>query len=107
MLRRSIALAVALLLVLATAPVASADEHATHRPIWANLGGEVNFYTLTGTYDLNGEDPYTMLVTGGTGRFDGAQGALAVDFQLEGEWANGLPVNPWHGWLQIRGTISY
>jgi hypothetical protein len=163
MLRRSIALAVALLLALAMAPVASADQHGTSRPIWSNQSGEVNFNmvgvpgedpcpvvavsdsygtmshlgkmwthwehcspvtlpvytnehftmtaangdTVTGIYDLNGESPYTMLITGGTGRFEGAQGSLAVTFQLEGEWANGLPVNPWHGWWQMKGTISY
>ena len=47
MARRSIALAVALLLVLAMAPVTSADEHGTNRPIWANLSGEVNFFPQT------------------------------------------------------------
>ncbi len=163
MFRRSIALAAALVLALAMAPAASADEHGTSRPIWSNQSGEVNFNmvgvpdedpcpvvavsnsygtmshlgrmwthwehcspvtlpiytnehftmtaangdTLIGTYDLNGEAPYTMLITDGTGRFEGANGTLSVDFQLEGEWANGLPVNPWHGWWQIKGTISY
>ena len=46
MARRSIVFAVAALLVLALAPVASADEHGTHRPIWSNQSGEVNFHMV-------------------------------------------------------------
>ena len=163
MARRSIVLAVALLLVLALAPAAAAREHGTDRPIWSNQSGEVNFHmvgvpgvdpcpvlavsdsygtmshlgkmwihwehcspvtlpvytsehftitaangdTLTGTYDLNGEPPFPMDITGGTGRFAGAIGHLHTEFQLEGEWANDFPVNPWHGWWQMKGTISY
>jgi hypothetical protein len=48
-----------------------------------------------------------MLITGGTGRFDGATGAMMATFQLKGDWANGQPVNPWQGWWQMKGTISY
>lgn len=163
MARRLTVLGAALVLALALAPAASADEHGTDRPIWSNLSGEVSFYwvgvpgedpcpllavsdsygtmghvgkvwihwehcspvtldeytnlhftieaangdTMTGTYDLNGDGPYPMDITGGTGRFAGATGHLHTEFQLEGEWDNGSPVNPWHGWWQIEGTISY
>jgi hypothetical protein len=163
MARRSIVLAVALLLVLALAPGAAAREHGTDRPIWSNQSGEINFHlvgvpgedpcpvlaisdsygtmshlgkvrmhwehcspvtlpaytnehftitaadgdTLVGTYDINGEPPYAMVVTNGTGRFDEATGALDLTFGAEGEWANGFPVNPWQGWWQMKGTISY
>jgi hypothetical protein len=163
MLRRSIARAGALLLALAMAPVASADQHGTSRPIWSNQSGEVNFNmvgvpgedpcpvvavsdsygtmshlgkmwthwehcspvtlpvhtnerftitaadgdTLVGTYDFDGDPPYPMDITGGTGRFDGATGHFRLEVQLEGEWANDFPVNPWQGWWQMKGTISY
>ena len=63
--------------------------------------------TLVGTYDFDGDPPYPMDITGGTGRFDGATGHLHLEAQLEGEWANDFPVNPWHGWWQMKGTISY
>lgn len=163
MVRRTALAALLLLIALAMAPVAAADEHGTDRPIRSNLSGEVNFDlvgvpgvdpcpivavsdsygtmshlgrvwihwehcspvtlpvytdetftitaangdTLIGTYDLNGEPPYAMTITDGTGRFAGATGALDMDFQVQGEWANGFPVNPWQGWWQLKGTISY
>ena len=63
--------------------------------------------TLVGDHDIN-SDPSTMDITGGTGRFDGATGRLLVTFQVEGEWGPGpFPINPWHGWWQMKGSISY
>jgi hypothetical protein len=159
-MRRLLAAGAALALLLAVTPGAVAREHGTDRPIWSNLGGEVNFYvqpdpdcpiltvsdghgtmshlgrvhvhwthcppvalpqytnhhvtitaadgdTLVGTYDINGDAPYRMVITGGTDRFAGATGHLTFDFRVQGEWANGLPVNPWQAWWQLEGTISY
>jgi hypothetical protein len=63
--------------------------------------------TLFGTYELDREPPLPFDITGGTGRFAGATGHLHYTFQVEGEWANGFPVNPWHAWWQMKGTISY
>jgi hypothetical protein len=64
--------------------------------------------TLIGTYDINGEAPYYMDITGGTGRFAGATGRLAFAFQLQGEWGpDELPIQPWYGWWQLKGVISY
>ena len=65
--------------------------------------------TLFGHHNIN-VDPGTMDITGGTGRFAGATGHLLVTFQVEGEWDTGtppFPINPWLGWWQMKGTISY
>ena len=79
-------------------------------PVYTNLHFTITAAdgdTLAGTYDINGEGPYPMDISGGTGRFTGATGHLQVEFRLEGEWANDFPVNPWQGWWQMKGTISY
>jgi hypothetical protein len=43
MIRRSIAIAAVLVLTLATAPIAVADEHGTNRPLTGAMTGEINF----------------------------------------------------------------
>lgn len=43
MIRRSMVLAAALVLALALAPTAAADEHGTNRPIRGSLSGEMHF----------------------------------------------------------------
>jgi hypothetical protein len=66
--------------------------------------------TLIGTHDINGDPPYYMDISGGTGRFAGATGRIAVYFQVQGEWDTGdppFPINPWQAWWQMKGTISY
>jgi hypothetical protein len=43
MIRRSMAIAVAMVLVLGMAPIAVADEHGTNRPLTGSMTGEMNF----------------------------------------------------------------
>ena len=61
MIRRSMVLAVALVLVLATAPAALADEHGTNRPMKGSMSGEMNFVPGDATCRM-----YTVPDGGGT-----------------------------------------
>ena len=164
MLRRSAVFALAMLLVLATAPGAIAKPHGTDRPITVDVSGEINWTfdpipgcavqtvsdargqathlgrmtmhsvhcppmgpgevyhngtmtltaangdALTGTYDINGEPPYSFDIDGGTGRFSGATGRLALSYEIT--WApwdevNNVPIAPWSANWHYSGTISY
>ena len=82
-------------------PIAHSEYTNQHFTITAANGD-----TLFGDYDIN-VDPATMDITGGTGRFAGATGDLLCTSQIEGEWGPDFPINPWHGWWQMKGSISY
>jgi hypothetical protein len=59
--------------------------------------------------DYDGEPPFVIDITGGTGRFDDASGVIElVSFDAIGEWGDdGLPIQPWHWEGVVKGTISY
>jgi len=65
---------------------------------------------LIGEYeDADGNPPFVIDVTGGTGRFEGASGVIVLlDFVAEGEWGDdGLPIQPWYWEGTLAGAISY
>jgi hypothetical protein len=66
--------------------------------------------TFEGEYmDYDGEPPFVIDITGGTGRFDDAAGVIElVSFDAIGEWGgDGLPIQPWHWSGVVKGRISY
>lgn len=65
---------------------------------------------LVGEYeDPDGEAPFVIDITGGTGRFEGASGVIVLlDFVAEGEWgSDGLPIQPWYWEGTFAGEVSY
>lgn len=65
---------------------------------------------LVGEYeDADGDPPFVIEITGGTGRFEDASGVIALlDFVADGEWGDdGLPIQPWYWEGVVEGTISY
>jgi hypothetical protein len=67
--------------------------------------------TFEGVYmDYDGEPPFVIDITGGTGRFEGASGVVElVWFDAFGEWDEELdiPIEPWSWEGFVKGTISY
>ncbi len=73
----------------ASSTLRASREGPTRDPATAANGD-----TLVGTYDLNGKSPYAMRITGGTGRFDGATGAMMVTFQVGETGRTASPSTP-------------
>jgi hypothetical protein len=65
---------------------------------------------LVGEYeDPDGEVPFVIDITGGTGRFEDASGVIMLlDFVADGEFGDDdLPIQPWYWEGVLEGAISY
>ena len=94
------------------------ESHWAHNPpivLPEYMNGQVVFTAANGD-ELRGEygpdssltDGFTVTVVDGTGRFGEATGLIEVSSVVEGEWGDdGLPIQPWYVWLDLKGTISY